>query len=497
MTDKVIHKLNILLSYPVKWTLHSVMRDFVQNFYDAIGSKDFAKKFVCNHENGELIMQTPSSFDVDWLFYMGTSNKRDKEGAFAGRFGEGFKVAALVAYRDYHYDIVMESKNWRIKIVEVKQIIGGIRKACLAYEIYNRIDDGLTTLRLIGVREDDFRIFQEARDDFIYQGNPYIGQLIGSHSGYEVFRCPDPDETTGRIFAAYQNRYSLKGYPFIVSNPYFKPKRDDRDREYMLSSEAEECIVQVFCWLSPEEAFVILIMLKKYWWNDRNNTINSGRLISKLIWRVSESEKCCQRFVKEFGKHFVADFNRQIDRNRKRDVRLWFRDWEGRKDYKLVAGSFAKLGLIDIEKLCEREGGLIIERRPTKREETYIEILKCIAVSLFGDIIAYDDIPDTMIIQNDRAVLSGSAQMQKLEGKTNDNNGLRIKYKVGMIRIKASLLAEDRFAEALPVYLHELLHQYGRDSEREFHKSLLMMNRRIIDVNKELIQFREEWKKIG
>ena len=34
------------------------MRDFVQNFYDAIGSKDFAKRFVRNHENGELIMQS-------------------------------------------------------------------------------------------------------------------------------------------------------------------------------------------------------------------------------------------------------------------------------------------------------------------------------------------------------------------------------------------------------------------------------------------------------
>ena len=30
----VIRKLNLVMSYPIDWTLHNVMNNFVQNFYD-------------------------------------------------------------------------------------------------------------------------------------------------------------------------------------------------------------------------------------------------------------------------------------------------------------------------------------------------------------------------------------------------------------------------------------------------------------------------------
>ena len=40
-----LRKLNLVMTYPVHWSLYMVMSNFVQNFYDAIGKEDFIKNF--------------------------------------------------------------------------------------------------------------------------------------------------------------------------------------------------------------------------------------------------------------------------------------------------------------------------------------------------------------------------------------------------------------------------------------------------------------------
>ena len=42
--------LNIMFSYPIKWTKQQVLRDFVQNFYDALGAKLFFNLFKTNYD---------------------------------------------------------------------------------------------------------------------------------------------------------------------------------------------------------------------------------------------------------------------------------------------------------------------------------------------------------------------------------------------------------------------------------------------------------------
>lgn len=37
--------LEISMTYPIKWSEEKVARDFVQNFYDSIGSQNFHKDF--------------------------------------------------------------------------------------------------------------------------------------------------------------------------------------------------------------------------------------------------------------------------------------------------------------------------------------------------------------------------------------------------------------------------------------------------------------------
>ena len=52
------------------------------------------------------------------------------------------------------------------------------------------------------------------------------------------------------------------------------------------------------------------------------------------------------------------------------------------------------------------------------------------------------------------------------------------------------------FSEALVVYLHELLHQFGGDSSRQFKEALVQMNQIMIDNLVEINMFAKEWRAV-
>ena len=97
----MIHRLSINMNYAVHWTADQMMRDFIQNFYDAAGEKNFHHQFQYHYSDGSLEMSSEGGFSKEWLLYFGASTKRNSHKTFAGKYGEGFKIAALVAIRDY------------------------------------------------------------------------------------------------------------------------------------------------------------------------------------------------------------------------------------------------------------------------------------------------------------------------------------------------------------------------------------------------------------
>jgi len=77
--------LNLILDYPVKWSKYKVLRDFIQNFYDAVGYQNWHRDFNYQVE-GQTLQLTARNigFSYDWLIHIGASTKRENEGAFAG-----------------------------------------------------------------------------------------------------------------------------------------------------------------------------------------------------------------------------------------------------------------------------------------------------------------------------------------------------------------------------------------------------------------------------
>ena len=68
-----IRKLNLVMSYPVQWSLYQVMDNFVQNFYDAVGSERFMEHFEFEYSNGTIVLRSDVGFSKEWLYFMGAS----------------------------------------------------------------------------------------------------------------------------------------------------------------------------------------------------------------------------------------------------------------------------------------------------------------------------------------------------------------------------------------------------------------------------------------
>ena len=92
------------------------MRDIVQNFYDDVGMHRFLDAFKTEYDPTESVVSLivhSEGFSYEWLLHMGASTKQDHTGKFAGFFGEGFKVAAMCALRDF---------DWKLNYYRLKPV---------------------------------------------------------------------------------------------------------------------------------------------------------------------------------------------------------------------------------------------------------------------------------------------------------------------------------------------------------------------------------------
>lgn len=495
MSEEKLRKLNILISYPVKWSTHAVMRDFIQNFFDSVGSERFGCDFSYLYDKGSLSLMAESSFDIDWLCFLGTSTKRDSWN-HAGRFGEGFKIASLVAYRDLGYKIEMESKDWRLEVTEADEIIECKPVKCLAYRITTRINDGISKLTLKKVSEEDYSCFVNCLNDFFYPDNPYVGNCVACHEGYGIYEIRDL--SAGRLYANYQYRYSIPGFRYLITNPHYNPRKDDRERQMYGLGDANNCVLSVVERLNPNESFEFLIGLRKFWTvNRKRDILDFEEIVMILVDKVSQSDALASKFCDLYGESLSANFDRWIGYSRKRAAMHWYSNWNGRNNRVIVLNIFSKLGVLKLDELCEREGGFLTVRRPTETEIKYIDILKRLSKEFFDDLISYDELPDVDVIINKSVSTLGLAGVRPSSCKTMNVYGLRVKMIVLKIEIREELLKKDSFSGAVSTYLHELLHQYGKDSDKSFQTALMIMNKILFEIRSELELYEREWSEVG
>ncbi len=129
--------LNLIFNYPVRWSKFEVLRDLVQNFYDAVRYADWDCRFSYGIVDGKLFLTAAEvGFSYDWLVHIGASTKRDDTGSHAGYFGEGFKIASLCALRDHHCNIELCWRNWRLRVTTADLELDRRNLKSLAYHVW-------------------------------------------------------------------------------------------------------------------------------------------------------------------------------------------------------------------------------------------------------------------------------------------------------------------------------------------------------------------------
>jgi hypothetical protein len=499
--------LNIMLSYPVTWKKEQILRDIIQNFYDDVGKNNFGEAFKTEYDpiaSVAALTVEGKGFNYEWLLHMGASTKQDKPGIFAGFFGEGFKVAALCALRDFNWKINMCSRDWAIEVITSDISIDDKSLQQLAYRFEEGLpDSNKTVLTLSSFSKEDYILLEDVALSFYYPENPLLGERIFESEYaaiYERSKRPKPSyfpegldlKGDGLVFIGFQVRGAFIK-PLVICNHRFNTR--ERERHDVFFGTVLDMLVDLVDLIDANTCFYLLEQLERYWYNYPKNKWDTDSwypLIRKLIRKiVYYDEPLIHDFKTKYPELVVCEKPlNQYMKNRKTQALGWMK--QSLPDAVPVQDSFSLLGYHTIVDLCEKSGGFNITRTPVTHESALIGILEEAVKEIMPDF--FTDYPPCLIIDNESASVSGMAKLQKNKEIKYNNCGYRFRYKLSQIEIKRSLLTKDNFSNAFSTYCHELCHCFGGDASASFSASVTDVMAHITEYNEVLGKYSRLWR---
>jgi len=500
--------LNLMTSYPIKWTKYQVLRDIVQNFYDDAGMLCFYKKFKTKYiadDNAITISLDSKGFSYEWLLHMGASTKQDKSGEFAGFFGEGFKVASLCALRDYNWKITMRSRDWHIEVCTLSTIVDGKRLQQLAYNLTEGLPNSSeTSLTIQSFSKEDADLLDEVVLGFYFPENPLFAKCIFENKVvaiYERSKQSKPESMPvglkvngdGIVYIAFQARGAFN-LPLVICHHKFEIK--NRDRYDIYFGTILDIFIDLIDYIDAKTSCYLLEKFEKYWYDypDTKRDVDSWySVIRKLIRKIAYFDRNVRNdFVNRHTNLVVCERPTSIHtRNQKTQALIWK---EGNlPDARLVQDSFSLLGYNTIVELCEKAGGFNILRKPDSHEQNIFKILETTAKEIFKDFFVF--YPACFIIENDSSVFNGTAFMFKNRDIMYNNYGYRIRYRLDKIAIRKSSFSKETFAKAFSTYCHELCHCFGGDASMPFSRALTDVITLAIKNSEVLENSNQLWRK--
>jgi hypothetical protein len=501
--------LNLIYDYPVRWSKYKVLRDFVQNFYDSIGHREWDGRFHYSYNSRELSMTaTGVNFSYEWLVPIGASTKRDGSNVYAGYFGEGFKIASLNALREYNWDVYAGSSDWQIHVTKAAMIVDNKPLDSLAYELEWHEYSPNTTLVIRNI-DVPVSLIESVMLSFFYPENVLLGEKIWESSTAAVYKrsnIPLPEYSfvtrefgsVGIVFAAYQNLGSIN-VPLVFANHTYR--KDDRDRGGLYDFDVISLIEKIVCHVDAKASAILLEYFRAYWYSypERKYDLNSFyTIVTYLIENMARSSAVAREFREKHPNLLVARLvlrNDIVRRNRRRQALDWMRSAE--KKYRLVQQNFILLGYSLLEEECKRNDGYTLTRDADDRELKYIRILELCTETTFGAaFFGYKELPECKIIANDDAVWRGMANCFPVKDVSSNNCGHKLRFRMDYVAVKRQLLCRGKFAAAYSTYLHELCHVFGGDSSPNFSRALSdIIEMQMLGI-KIILMFSEKWDEI-
>ncbi|MDE6641681.1 MAG: hypothetical protein K2K63_14295 [Acetatifactor sp.] len=504
-------KLNMVMTYPIRWSMCHIMEDYIQNFYDVIGAENFAQDFVYSYDESrrELRMEGRKGFHVEWLHYIGASTKGENSAHYmAGKFGEGFKIASLCAYRDYKVSVHMESRDWALNVLKMPGKIDGQSIEFLGYDIKKRVYEDNSMLLLGNIALEAYQDFLEAIQRFFYPENPLFGECIANTRDYAVYRMKSSgisggQRIMGKVFASMQERAEIRGIPLIFCNHSYEPdKEDDRDRERFHFHDIESAVTEIVVRLEGEALRKVFMEFQPYWRRDGRSAVTGqdwNRLIRKMVWQIRDDHTVRQKVYDCLKDHYIADIDACVikwDKNKYKTATAWFRMSRFYGVYKLLPYYFSDLGINTIYDLCEKYDGFHVIYEPDELQRSRIQILEKMARDIFSDMIYYEKLPECRVIVNEGTPNEGFVRVNDTENPQCNEMGLKVVNDITEVNLRKALFCKDSFPETMIIYMHELLHQFGGDASRQFRTAILAMDYRIMQNFGKLEEYECMWRKI-
>ena len=499
--------VNIVMTYPVHWSSYQVLRDFVQNFYDAAGYSDWQRRFRYSYHDSALSMWVDGvSFHYEWLMHIGASTKTDQSDQYAGFFGEGFKIASLCAFRDLQWGIEMMSEDWHLEVTETDHYIDHTPVKMLAYNISRTENIPQTRLILKNVSEASFAMFQTVLDSFFYPENPIMGELLWQGKEGAVFLR---SKTPVNPYLPHTDKFGNKGavfcgYQMLGTNPFglvvclHKYHKADRERNSLYAFDVIRVFENICQYVSASCAMIMLQKMRRYWntYPRKKYDIYSwSRTIDLLIWKLVYSPETKAAFHTMYPDLLCVERIHTIaDQNMRWQAKAWL-DQQSRK-YILVKDTFMKIGYPSLEDVCCRDGGPVCDEEPDKLQEKCFAVLEEICREIFPGFFSMDLLPQRKVIINSQASYHGMAVTVKRKQPSFNIKGIRIRYDVRKIYLKSDLFKNDGYYDGLSTYIHEMCHMFGGDSSSSFSLALTYTLEILMKNQEEVLCGKEKWDQL-
>ena len=127
------------------------------------------------------------------------------------------------------------------------------------------------------------------------------------------------------------------------------------------------------------------------------------------------------------------------------------------------------------------------------KRDTFGQDWERMALDIFSDLFVYDTLPECRVIVNRGTPNEGLARTENSTVPARNGANLKVVSEIREISLRKELFCRDAFPEAMVVYMHELLHQFGGDARRQFRTAILAMNYRIMESSQRLEVYEKEW----
>ena len=498
---------SVTTSWGVNWNAENIARDILQNFRDA--NKKFIHK-IKSEANGNLISVTaPNTFDLRALYYVGSNKKNEDDNI--GQYGEGFKAAIVSLINAGIESPISISGNEACIISVGESIDDDLDLKPLVYNFY-KINKFSGSGFYIRTNKSDFiQAFETGLVNFWYEENPILGDKLHEYNDISIYSSA---QKNGAIFYAGIKRSEILDIPIIINiNRKYavieKKIKADRDRKTFddrLTSSLYSIIFKSgFHYSTGTDNKAIQYIFEKtriFWQNGKGHPILKS--IATNLVSLKQDKEFFKKLFKDdfFSKSSLEASN--IDyweyRELESDIALSDRKFikNNKKELPSYFSSFNVLSsaekIIVEKKELEEKTKIETVFPPNRQQYAAIEFcfnsLGVIAPELRGLF--------SSVYAGLRKSPTGSfislefkcVQSDALLGQLRDN---RSDYNSHTVYLNEKIFS-DTFGRFFSTFVHELLHIFGRDGDRQFTDSLTRVIENMIDNSENIVELTEKWR---